>query len=89
MRNAQGFFCYGTKSADYMLKLGAKPEQILVKNNSVDNQRIAETHQIALKTREEDKRFMGLKKYNFVYVGRLIKIKNLDNLLKAYNKLNT
>ncbi|MFN3849514.1 MAG: glycosyltransferase family 4 protein [Spirosomataceae bacterium] len=89
VRKAHGFFCYGTKSADYMLKLGATPEQILVKNNSVDNQRIAETHQVALKTREEDKKALGLKKYNFVYVGRLIKIKNLDNLLKAYNKLNT
>ena len=84
---AQGFFCYGTKSAEYILKLGMKPEHILVENNSVDNVRIEKVHTEALQTRQEVKKSYQLKKYNFVYVGRLIEIKNLDNLLAAYKPL--
>jgi glycosyltransferase involved in cell wall biosynthesis len=81
---AQGFFCYGSKSAEYILKLGMKPEHILVENNSVDNDKISEIHTEALKTREIVKHSYQLRKYNFIYVGRLIDVKNLDNLLAAY-----
>jgi len=81
---AQGFFCYGSKSAEYILKLGMKPEHILVENNSVDNNKISEIHTEALKTREIVKNSYQLRKYNFIYVGRLIDVKNLDNLLAAY-----
>jgi len=81
---AQGFFCYGSKSAEYILKLRMKPEQILVANNSVDNDRVNNVHAEALKTRETVKHSYQLRKYNFIYVGRLIDVKNLDNLLAAY-----
>ena len=85
---AQGFFCYGSKSAEYILKLGMKPEHILVANNSVDNERVAKVHGEALLTRNEVKKQYKLRKYNFIYVGRLISVKNLDNLLEAYKPLN-
>ena len=84
---AQGFFCYGSKSAEYILKLGMKSEHILVANNSVDNDRVDEVHAEALKTRETVKYSYKLRKYNFIYVGRLIDVKNLDNLLTAYKPL--
>jgi glycosyltransferase involved in cell wall biosynthesis len=84
---AQGFFCYGSKSAEYILKLGMKPRQILVANNSVDNDRVDNVHAEALKTRETVKYSYKLRKYNFIYVGRLIDVKNLDNLLTAYKPL--
>ncbi len=84
---AHGFFCYGSKSAEYILKLGMKPEQILVANNSVDNDRVDNVHAEALKTRETVKYSYKLRKYNFIYVGRLIDVKNLDNLLTAYKSL--
>ena len=84
---AQGFFCYGSKSAEYILKLGMKPGQILVANNSVDNDRVDNVHAEALKTRETVKYSYKLRKYNFIYVGRLIDVKNLDNLLTAYKPL--
>ncbi|MBK6978804.1 MAG: hypothetical protein IPH28_18345 [Cytophagaceae bacterium] len=35
-----GLFCYGSKSAEYMFKLGVNPEKVLLKNNSVDNQKL-------------------------------------------------
>ncbi len=84
---AHGFFCYGSKSAEYIYKLGMKPEHILVANNSVDNDRVASVHAEALKTREKVKQSYKLRKYNFIYVGRLIDVKNLDNLLAAYKPL--
>ncbi|MFN8430486.1 MAG: glycosyltransferase family 4 protein [Spirosomataceae bacterium] len=84
-----GFFCYGSKSAEYMYKLGISPEKILLKNNAVDNQKVASIYQEAQKSREIKKNILGLRKYNFIYVGRLIKFKNIDNLLAAYKNLNT
>ncbi|CAH0995247.1 D-inositol-3-phosphate glycosyltransferase [Emticicia aquatica] len=84
---AQGFFCYGTKSADYICKLGMNPEHILVANNSVDNERVERVFNEALLEKEASKKAYKLKKYNFIYVGRLIEIKNLDNLLAAYKSL--
>jgi glycosyltransferase involved in cell wall biosynthesis len=85
---ANGFFCYGSKSAEYMYKLGISPEKILLKNNAVDNQKVASIYQEAQKSREIKKHILGLRKYNFIYVGRLIKFKNIDNLLAAYKNLN-
>jgi glycosyltransferase involved in cell wall biosynthesis len=84
VRNSSGFFCYGTKSAELMLKLGAKSNQILLRNNAVDNNSIEKIHQKALKNREIEKQKLGLRKYNFIYVGRLIEIKNIDKLFEAY-----
>ena len=83
-----GFFCYGTKSAEYMYKLGIPPKKILVKNNAVDNNKLEEIYQKNLSKREEIKTKLGLKKFNFIYVGRLIKFKNIDNLLAAYKRIN-
>jgi glycosyltransferase involved in cell wall biosynthesis len=85
---AQGFFCYGSKSAEYILKLGMKPKHILVANNSVDNNKVASVHAESFKTRDQVKQSYNLRKYNFIYVGRLIGVKNLDNLLAAYKALD-
>ena len=84
---AHGFFCYGSKSAEYICKLGMKPEHILVANNAVDNDRVERVHTEARQTRAELKQTYKLRNYNFVYVGRLIGVKNLDNLLAAYKPL--
>lgn len=84
---AQGFFCYGSKSAEYMYKLGMKPKHILVANNAVDNQRVENVYKEAIFDRKSNKQAYHLRKYNFIYVGRLISVKNLDNLLAAYKPL--
>lgn len=88
VKKAQGFFCYGSKSAEYIYKLGMKPKHILVANNAVDNQKVVEVYNEAIKQKERNKKNYNLRKYNFIYVGRLIAIKNLDNLLTAYKSLN-
>jgi glycosyltransferase involved in cell wall biosynthesis len=87
VNRAHGFFCYGSKAAEYMLKLGAKPKQILLENNAVDNQTIASIYQDAYPNREAEKKKYDLRSYNFIYTGRLMAIKNVDNLLIAFSKL--
>lgn len=84
---AHGFFCYGTKSAEYIYKLGMKPKHILVANNAVDNARVENVYKEAIFDRKANKESYQLRKYNFIYVGRLISVKNLDNLLAAYKPL--
>jgi len=87
VNRAQGFFCYGSKAAEYMLKLGAKPKQILLENNAVDNQTVSSVYQEAYMNREVEKEKYDLRPYNFIYTGRLMTIKNVDNLLIAFSKL--
>jgi glycosyltransferase involved in cell wall biosynthesis len=84
-----GLFCYGSKSAEYMFKLGVNPEKVLLKNNSVDNQKLESIFKEAKKYCQEKKKELGLRKFNFIFVGRLIKFKNIDNLLAAYNEINS
>ncbi len=84
---SSGFFCYGTKSTELMLKLGAKSNQILMKNNAVDNDSISKIHKKTLENRGKVKNELGLRKYNFTYVGRLIEVKNIERLFEAYKKV--
>ncbi len=85
---ANGFFCYGTLAADYMLKLGAKPNQILMRNNAVDNEVIRQIHdRTEIETLKNELGITTNK--NFIYVGRLMKIKNIQRLLDAYQQLNS
>jgi glycosyltransferase involved in cell wall biosynthesis len=82
---ADGFFCYGKKSADYMLKLGASESQILMRRNSVNNTRVREiydAYKISEDYKYERKKYP---KYNFIFVGRFLEIKNLDRLINSFN----
>ncbi len=84
---AHGFFCYGTKSAEYIYKLGMKPKHVLVANNAVDNKKVEGVYKEAIFDRKSSKAAYNLRKYNFIYTGRLIPFKNLYNLLEAYKHL--
>ncbi|MFN3590143.1 MAG: glycosyltransferase family 4 protein [Spirosomataceae bacterium] len=88
VKKSDGFFCYGTKSTDYMIKLGASKEQILVANNAVDNRQIEAIYKAAKRSREYKKSELGLKKYNFIFVGRLIPFKNVSVILSAFRKIH-
>lgn len=84
---ANGFFCYGTAAADYMIKLGAKPSQILMKNNAVDNDHLRQLHDAT--DIDTLRRKTGIKTdRNYIYIGRLMKIKNVQRLLEAFHNLN-
>ncbi|RYF71324.1 MAG: glycosyltransferase [Cytophagaceae bacterium] len=85
VRLCTGFFCFGTRAADYLIQLGATPEQILVRNNAVvDNAFLREVYDEALPTRPAVKQTLQLAPNNLIYVGRLLAIKNLAALIDAF-----
>jgi glycosyltransferase involved in cell wall biosynthesis len=85
VRLCDGYFCFGTRAADYLIELGAAPGNILVRNNAVvDNAALARTHAAALPQRTAEQQRLGLKPHNLVYVGRLVAPKNLSMLLEAF-----
>lgn len=84
---ADGFFCYGTLAANYMKKLGASDNEILMRRNSVNNDRVFQVykdHRLSEEFRIERENFP---KYNFLFVGRFLEIKNLLMLITAFQKL--
>lgn len=85
---ADGFFCFGSLAREYMLKLGAKPAQIFEDAAAiVDDKSVLRAF---LKAKERGFKHPLIKKEkNFIFVGRLIAVKNLPLLLKAYQYLKT
>lgn len=79
-----GFFCFGTQAANYVLQLGVRPEKILLRKNAVDNRALRLAYERALPSRVSEQHRLGLRANNFVFVGRLIAVKNLPTLLAAF-----
>ena len=79
-----GFFCFGNQSADYLIQLGVPAEKILLRKNAVDNATIRLGYERALFTRVEQQQAAGLRLSNFVFVGRLVALKNLPTLLISF-----
>lgn len=87
---ADGFFCYGSLAAHYMLRLGATPDQILLRRNAVDNVTLRQIYEAARPTRTERLKELGLPLQNLIYVGRLIdRLKNLKALINAFRTVKT
>ncbi len=82
---ADGFLSIGPATDNYLLKLGAKPSQILMSRNALDNNEIKRQFDLSLVDRPQRKEKLGLSKYNFLYVGRLVEVKNLFIMLEAYD----
>lgn len=84
--NANAFFCFGKSSADYLLSLGVKKEQIAVKHAAVIDEDIIRTNfKKAKKAYDQD--LSASTKRQFVYVGRLAEEKNLEMLIEAFKSL--
>ncbi|UFH57306.1 glycosyltransferase family 4 protein [Spirosoma sp. KNUC1025] len=83
-RLCDGFFCFGNQSADYLIQLGVRPDQILLRKNAIDNNAIRHEYEQALPKRTQHQQALGLRPNNFVFVGRLIAFKNLPLLLTAF-----
>ncbi|MBC8154329.1 MAG: glycosyltransferase [Bacteroidetes bacterium] len=79
-----GFFCFGTHSADYVMDLGAPPATILMRKNAVDSDAIAAAYHRLLPIRAEQQQQLSVPGHNFVFIGRLIDAKNLPTLLNAF-----
>ena len=79
-----GFFCFGSQSADYLVRLGVRPDKILLRKSAVDNNALRAAYERALPNRMREQQLLGLRPNNFVFVGRLIEAKNLPMLLSAF-----
>ena len=80
-----GFFCFGTRAAEYLIQLGADPARIRVRNNAVvDNNGLKRTFDQAWPNRQTRQLALGLPPKNLIYVGRLAEEKNLALLLNSF-----
>lgn len=86
VKSAHGFICFGTTSEDYILKLGAKKSQIIENKSAVvDDKYILNRFKLA---KANNLRIPGINtKYNFIFVGRLVDVKNLPILFQAFENL--
>ena len=83
-RRCDGFFCFGSEAANYLIQLGVDPAKILLRKNAVDNNQLRSAYERALPDRAARQQAMGLRPNNFVFVGRLIEAKNLPMLLSTF-----
>jgi glycosyltransferase involved in cell wall biosynthesis len=83
VNRADAFFCFGKSSADYLLSLGVKENQIAVKNAAVIDEDVIRTNYDQAKSAISPDIFRQ-KNRKFVYVGRLAEEKNLELLIKAF-----
>ncbi len=84
LRLCNGFFCFGSLQADYLVQLGVPTRKILLKKTAVDNHALLTAYTNALPHRLTRQQQAGLCSRNFVFVGRLIEPKNLPALLQSF-----
>jgi len=84
IRSCNGAFVYGAKAKEYLMQLGMPLEKIFVRYQATHNQEITAIHANYRKCRDEKQGRIGLKKYNFIYVGRLSHEKNINRLMVAF-----
>jgi glycosyltransferase involved in cell wall biosynthesis len=83
IRASDAFICFGSTSADYVLELGGKPHQIIEKRAAVvDDKTLLKQFNAAKE--EGFKLPTPTPKHNFIFVGRLIDVKNLPFLFKVF-----
>lgn len=79
-----GFFCFGSQAANYVIQFGVSPTKILLRKNAVDNNALWSVYERALPRRSQQQQALGLRPNNFVFVGRLVQEKNLPMLLSTF-----
>jgi len=84
IKKFSSYLCYGTKSKEYLMKLGADPQKIYIRCQATDNQSILNVYLNSRKNRATKLAELKLPAMNFIYVGRLSKEKNVSRLLTAF-----
>ncbi|GAB3994830.1 hypothetical protein GCM10028807_33410 [Spirosoma daeguense] len=79
-----GFFCFGSQSADYVIQSGVPAHKILLRKNAVDNHSLRVVYDRALHIRSQTQANLGIRANNFIFIGRLIPAKNLSALVKSF-----
>lgn len=87
IKRCDAYNVYGSKSRDYLLKLGAKEDKVFIVGNNTDN---AFYYNEAMKWKEERAvlcKQYGIPANNFLYIGRFSKEKNFFCLLEVFKQL--
>ena len=84
VNRADTFFCFGKTSADYLISLGVKPDQIAVNNAAVIDEEVIKSNYDEAKLKLRTVPELKSENRNFVFVGRLAPEKNLEILVKAF-----
>lgn len=87
VRGCSTAFCYGTKSKEYLLSLGMPIEAIYTRCQAIDNEKFAALWKESANMREQILLNSGFKSRNFIFVGRLIQLKNIIRLIDAFTNL--
>lgn len=82
-RRAAAFVAYGQRAKEYLQELGAASEKIFIARNTVDTRFFSEQTD-----RERLKLIPDVLRMHFTYVGFIIRLKNLQQLLKAVKILS-
>jgi glycosyltransferase involved in cell wall biosynthesis len=86
VKTADGYISFGSLSEEYLIKLGAKKTEIFEKNAAiVDDKIILESF-----LNNNISNFLTNEittKFNFIFVGRLIEVKNLYVLIEQFSQL--
>ncbi|MDQ1088721.1 glycosyltransferase family 4 protein [Siphonobacter sp. SORGH_AS_1065] len=88
IRQFAGFINFGSSSAEYMLKMGARSSQIITQHAAVlNNTVVRQVYDRSIHSRQSLKEKYALPAHNFIFVGRLAEEKNLPALLSAFSWL--
>lgn len=80
---------YGTKSRDYLIKLGAEKDKIFIVGNNTDNNFYYNETMKWKRERPAIIKDFGIPDNNFLYIGRFSEEKNIVRLLDAYKGLKS
>ena len=84
---ADAYWCYGTASKEYLLKLGATEDKVFIRCQATDFNYIDAVCKTFEGNKEKIKKENNLKPKNFIYVGRLSVGKNVEFLLKVFGSI--
>ena len=82
-----GFVVPGKSSRDYLLSYGVPDERIFTAPNAVDTEFFSTCSEMVRKSAAESRKRLGLPARFFLFVGRLLVVKGVFDLLDAYEAL--
>jgi len=87
VKRCDAYNVYGTKSREYLSKLGAKVDRISIVGNNTDNAfYFNETTKLKDRRLDLCKEY-GLSERNFLYIGRFSEEKNIIHLLDSFRRV--
>lgn len=87
VKRCDAYNVYGTKSRDYLLKLGAKADRISIVGNNTDNAFYFNETVKLWDKRSVLCKSLGLPEKNFLYIGRFSLEKNMLHLLDSFRRV--